>query len=105
MSFRVDSTYTFIRKSSRPVRMNCVSHWHEPRGGDGKNVRHALFLMRPHQAAKYEKATGPKLQMNATYDVKRPAGQLLRVRLYRRRPGPSGSHVYWGKKMKKPKHS
>ena len=105
MSFRVDKTYTFIRKASRAVKMNCVTHWLEPRGGDGKQVRHALFSMRPHQASKYAKATGPKLRMDATYEVERPAGQRVRVRLYRRRPGPSGGHVYWGKKMKKPKPS
>ena len=95
--------YTIERRASRPVEVTAGVHWREPGQKPGKRVFHCLFTMGARQAARYDKATAPKLPVDQVYAVRRDDGDRVFMKLYRQRVGAYGDRYLWMKKVKQPK--
>ena len=98
----VGKDYTIERRASRPVEVTAAVHWREPGQKPGKRVFHCLFTLGPRQAARYGKATAPKLPVEHVYAIRRDDGDRVFMKLYRQEAGDGGRYL-WMKKVKEPK--
>jgi hypothetical protein len=97
-AFRSGTTYTLKRTHSRSIKINAVVSWET---GTEKVVERSLFSMSPRQASRYGNDTAPKLFQGGNYEIERPDGEVIPVRLYREKLGENGKRFIWMRRVVK----